>query len=93
MMMNTALRAARIAPRQLSRRPMGSLVDSFYKTALKSNISHVTFVVAGAIVFEVMYGYGTEALWDSCNKGKLVTHIDWSKWAESDDEEEDEEED
>lgn len=60
--------AARAVPRVPLRRPM-STMDKFYKTALKSNISHVTFVVAGAIVFEVIYGYGTEALWEKTNQG------------------------
>eukprot|EP00635_Sarcinochrysidales_sp_CCMP3193_P003976 CAMPEP_0118892566 /NCGR_PEP_ID=MMETSP1166-20130328/2117_1 /TAXON_ID=1104430 /ORGANISM="Chrysoreinhardia sp, Strain CCMP3193" /LENGTH=95 /DNA_ID=CAMNT_0006831305 /DNA_START=86 /DNA_END=373 /DNA_ORIENTATION=+ len=86
------LARARLPVMVARRRMATSYVDSFYKTALKSNLSHVTFVVAGAIVFEALYGYGTEALWDSMNKGKLVTHIDWAKFREDDDEEEEEEE-
>ena len=55
--------------RTLLRRPASSMIDRFYKTALKSNMSHVTFVVVGAIFFELIYGMGTEALWDNMNKG------------------------
>ena len=36
---------------------------------LKNNTSQVTFVVAGAIVFELIYGSATEALWSAANEG------------------------
>ena len=61
---------ARVATRPLAapaRRPMS--YDAFYKSALKSNMSQVTFVVAGAVIFEVVYGMGTEAMWSRANEG------------------------
>jgi len=61
---------ARVAARPLAapaRRPMS--YDAFYKSALKSNMSQVTFVVAGAVIFEVVYGMGTEAMWSRANEG------------------------
>mmetsp|Transcript_7821 Transcript_7821/g.20313 ORF Transcript_7821/g.20313 Transcript_7821/m.20313 type:complete len:98 (-) Transcript_7821:301-594(-) len=78
------------APRlAVARRQQSSAINTFYKTALKSNVSHVTFVVTGAIIFELIYGKATEALWESMNQGKLVHQVDWSVYRE-DDEEEDE---
>lgn len=73
-MFSHAARAAlRQAPRvartsQTQRRKMSSF-DNFYKTALKSNMSQITFVVVGAIIFEVIYGSATEALWNNANQG------------------------
>lgn len=67
-----------------------STLDSFYRVALKSNISHVTFVVTGAIVFELMYGKATEMIWDTVNQGKLVHQVDWSAFSDEDEDEEDE---
>ena len=32
-------------------------------------------------------------VWESVNKGKLVNHVDWTQFQESDDDEEDEDED
>ena len=32
-------------------------------------------------------------VWESVNKGKLVHHVDWTQFQESDDDEEDEDED
>ena len=51
------------------RRPMS--YASFYDTYLKSNASMVTFIVAGAIVTELMFSKGTDALWSAANGGKL----------------------
>ncbi|KAJ8613687.1 hypothetical protein CTAYLR_003157 [Chrysophaeum taylorii] len=87
----TRLAMMRAANRTLGgRRHASSLLDGFYRTALKSNISHVTFVVTGAIIFEVIYGKATDTIWNSVNDGKLPHQIDWSAFREDDDEEDDE---
>ena len=39
-----------------------------------------------------MYGKATNMVWESMNKGKLVDHVDWSKFKVEDDDEEEEEE-
>ena len=62
---------------------------SFYDTYLKSNASMVTFIVAGAIVTELMFSKGTDALWSAANGGKLVEHVDWAKWSADDDDDDD----
>lgn len=74
--MRSALRLVRFAARGVAhprfvgvRHKSSSVVDTFYRTALKSNVSHVSFVVTGAIIFELIYGKATEALWDYCNEG------------------------
>ena len=41
----------------------------------------VAFIVAGAIVTELLFSKGTDALWSAANGGKLVEHVDWSKWS------------
>ena len=60
---------SRIARPTAARRPMS--YASFYDTYLKSNASMVTFIVAGAIVTELMFSKGTDALWSAANGGKL----------------------
>ena len=70
-----------------ARRPMS--YASFYDTYLKSNASMVTFIVAGAIVTELMFSKGTDALWSAANGGKLVEHVDWAKWSADDDDDDD----
>ena len=62
---------------------------SFYDTYIKSNSSMVTFIVAGAIVTELLFSKGTDALWSAANGGKLVEHVDWTKWSADDDGEDD----
>ena len=84
----TAARAARPAA---ARRPMS--YASFYDTYLKSNSSMVTFIVAGAIVTELLFSKGTDALWSAANGGKLVKHVDWSKWSADDDDDDDDDDD
>ena len=66
---------------------------SFYDTYLKSNASMVTFIVAGAIVTELLFSKGTDALWSAANGGKLVEHVDWTKWSDDDDEDDDDDDD
>mmetsp|Transcript_7949 Transcript_7949/g.32837 ORF Transcript_7949/g.32837 Transcript_7949/m.32837 type:complete len:105 (-) Transcript_7949:313-627(-) len=82
----------RAAPRVFvaARRPMATY-DAFYQRFLKSNVSYVTFVVTGAIFFELIYGQATEKLWDVMNEGKLTHQVDWSKFRDEEDEEEEEE--
>ena len=50
-------------------------------------------VVAGAIVTELMFSKGTDALWSAANGGKLVEHVDWAKWSADDDEDDDDDDD
>ena len=89
----TAARApvAARAARPAGRRQMS--YASFYDTYLKSNASMVTFIVAGAIVTELMFSKGTDALWSAANGGKLVEHVDWAKWSADDDEDDDDDDD
>ena len=58
----------------------------------KSNILYVTYIVAGCVAIEILYGGLTNGIWDAANKGKLYKQIDWSKFKSEDDEEEEEEE-
>ena len=69
----------------------------YHKVWRKSNIIYVTYVIAGAMVFEVLFGSTVEGLWKMSNRGKLYDDIDWSKWTPSveddDDDDDDDEED
>ena len=90
----TAARATPVAARArpvAGRRQMS--YASFYDTYLKSNSSMVTFIVAGAIVTELLFSKGTDALWSAANGGKLVEHVDWSKWSADDDDDDDDDDD
>lgn len=64
---------------------------SFYDRFLKSNATMVTFIVAGAIVSELCFSKGTDALWSAANAGKLVEHVDWAAWNADDDDDDEEE--
>ena len=73
-----AMRHLRVAlPRVAPRRNSSSMIDGFYRNFLKSNVSHVTFVVTGAIIFELIYGKATEALWDYANAGVRLKSVDF----------------
>ena len=70
-----------------------SQLKQLYPSIMDSNMKYLTFVVAGAIAIEFVYGFTADAIWDSANAGKLPTHVDWSQWAEEDEEEDDDDED
>ena len=54
----------------------------------------MTWIVFGVLVTEGITGFGTDALWNSANKGRTYDSVDWSKFVvEDDDDEEEEEED
>ena len=37
--------------------------------------------------------HGTDALWSGANGGKLVEHVDWTKWSADDDDDDDDDAD
>ncbi|CAK4080900.1 unnamed protein product [Aphanomyces euteiches] len=66
-------------------------LEVIYQTFMRNNVVYVSTVVAGALVFEVVYGNVTNSIWESLNYGRLYHHIDWSQFKSEDDEEEEEE--
>eukprot|EP00936_MAST-01D_sp_MAST-1D-sp1_P000593 g593.t1 len=84
--------AARRAP-QVALVPSRGLNDTAYQTFFKSNVRYVTFIVAGAVALEVVYGSATDMLWESMNRGKLFHHVDWTKFKTDDDDDDDDDED
>mmetsp|Transcript_22895 Transcript_22895/g.38329 ORF Transcript_22895/g.38329 Transcript_22895/m.38329 type:complete len:96 (+) Transcript_22895:115-402(+) len=76
-----------------SRRGFASLPSALYNNVWrKSNVLYITYIVAGCVVLEGIYGSFTNMVWDSYNSGKLYKQIDWSKFkSEDDDEDEDDE--
>mmetsp|Transcript_9252 Transcript_9252/g.21856 ORF Transcript_9252/g.21856 Transcript_9252/m.21856 type:complete len:106 (+) Transcript_9252:38-355(+) len=87
-----AMASARPAIRPTVARPMSGL-KALYPMFMDSNMKYLTFVFAGAIAVEFVYGNVANMMWENANAGKLVKDVDWSKWAEDDEEEEEEEED
>ncbi|ETV95996.1 hypothetical protein H310_10651 [Aphanomyces invadans] len=89
--MNPAVRAAQrtMSTKASSINGKGPF-DALYNTLMVSNVTYVSAVVAGAVVFEVVYGKVTNSIWDSLNYGRLYHHIDWSQFKSDDDEEEEE---
>eukprot|EP00638_Chattonella_subsalsa_P006208 CAMPEP_0117755682 /NCGR_PEP_ID=MMETSP0947-20121206/13597_1 /TAXON_ID=44440 /ORGANISM="Chattonella subsalsa, Strain CCMP2191" /LENGTH=66 /DNA_ID=CAMNT_0005575063 /DNA_START=179 /DNA_END=382 /DNA_ORIENTATION=+ len=63
-----------------------------YNTVWKSNITYITYILAGCVALEVVYGKTTDFIWETANKGKLYEQVDWSKFAAEDDDDEDEDE-
>ena len=67
--------------------------QSLYNVFFRTNSAYVTYVVVGAIAFEVVYGKVTDFVWEQSNRGRLYHHVDWSRFKMEDEEEEEEEED
>mmetsp|Transcript_120612 Transcript_120612/g.341048 ORF Transcript_120612/g.341048 Transcript_120612/m.341048 type:complete len:99 (+) Transcript_120612:19-315(+) len=57
----------------------------------KSNIMYITYIVAGCVILEGVYGSVTNFVWDTYNSGKLYKQIDWSKFKSEDEDDEEEE--
>lgn len=70
-------------------------INCYYYRFGSSNIAYVGFIMVGLVTTEVLYGFTTDAIWDSVNNGKTFESVDWSKFVveDDDDEEEEEEED
>ena len=43
---------------------------------------------SGAVAVEFVYGNTVDMLWNAANAGKLAKDVDWSKWADDEEEEE-----
>ena len=74
-----AVSAASVAPapaRAYSRRPQ-NLAETTYHLLFKRNFTYYTFVVAGAIILESMYGWVGDSLWASLNEGVRVAPAHW----------------
>ncbi|KAJ1390083.1 hypothetical protein B484DRAFT_409113 [Ochromonadaceae sp. CCMP2298] len=81
----------RQAPAQASRRSNSSIPSTLYNNVWrKSNVLYITYIVAGCVVIEGIYGSFTSMIWDSYNSGKLYKQIDWTKFKSEDDDEEEE---
>ena len=49
---------------------LGGIPTALYKNVWrKSNIMYITYIVAGCVVIEVVYGSVTNGIWESRNKG------------------------
>uniref|UniRef100_A0A7S1YXE8 Uncharacterized protein n=1 Tax=Trieres chinensis TaxID=1514140 RepID=A0A7S1YXE8_TRICV len=70
-----------------------SLLSSWYNVFGKSNVMYITWIVFGVLAAETITGSGTDALWNSVNKGRTYDSVDWTKFKTDEDEDEDEEED
>lgn len=72
-----AVSAASAAPapaRAYSRRPQ-NLAETTYHLLFKRNFTYYTFVVAGAIILESVYGWVGDSLWASLNEGVREAHV------------------
>ena len=82
---------SRTSVRMASSAARGVPIQLYQNVWRKSNILYVTYIVAGCVALEILYGGITNGIWDAANKGKLYKQIDWSKFKSEDDEEEEEE--
>jgi len=67
--------------------PSGFLTG-FYNTIAKSNTTYITFIVVGLVTAEAVYGSVTDRVWAANNDGKTYDTVDWSTFAEDEEEEE-----
>jgi hypothetical protein len=56
--------------RMMSSSPIGAVPQALYKNVWrKSNIMYITYIVAGCVAIEAVYGGITNAVWDGYNRG------------------------
>jgi len=73
--------------------PSGVL-KKWYEIFAKSNAMYMTWIVAGVLATELIYGKATDFVWASVNRGRTFDTVDWTKFkTEEEEEEEVEEED
>jgi hypothetical protein len=57
-------------PVQMIGRRNSSIYTSLYENVWrKSNIAYITYIVVGCVALEGVYGFATNALWDTVNRG------------------------
>ena len=47
-----------------------STLKGLYKYVFRSNITYITFIVAGCVALDAVYGKTFDYVWDTYNKGK-----------------------
>ena len=52
-----------------TRTTLPSAFQPFYKTVFKNNFTYVTYIVVGAIAFEIVYGKFGDFVWETSNQG------------------------
>mmetsp|Transcript_30578 Transcript_30578/g.33400 ORF Transcript_30578/g.33400 Transcript_30578/m.33400 type:complete len:89 (-) Transcript_30578:84-350(-) len=70
-------------------RPLHGIAKTLQENVWKkSTVSYITYIVAGCVVLEVVYGKVTNYVWESYNYGKLYHQVDWSKFKNADEDDE-----
>lgn len=54
----------------------------------KSNAMYMTWIVAGVLATELIYGKATDFVWASVNRGRTFDTVDWTKFKTEEEEEE-----
>merc|ERR1719162_799074 len=59
----------------------------------KSSAGYLTWIVAGVLISEGIFGYGTDYTWNYINNGKTYASVDWTQFAEKEEEDDDDDDD
>lgn len=70
-----AFAAQKAVPVMAAPARQNSVLRSLYRTVFKRNITYVTYIFAGAVVLEAVYGTVFDGLWRSINKGVSFCRI------------------
>ena len=54
------------------------------KTLFRGNVTYVSYIVAGCVVAEAIYGTVLDGFWNARNHGRTFASTDWSKWKAAD---------
>ena len=54
------------------------------KTLFRSNVTYVSYIFAGCIVAEAIYGTVLDGVWNTMNRGRTYASTDWSKFKTDD---------
>ena len=54
------------------------------KTLFRGNVTYVSYIVAGCIVAEAIYGTVLDGFWNTINRGRTYASTDWSKFKTDD---------
>ena len=54
------------------------------KTLFRGNVTYVSYIVAGCVVAEAIYGTVLDGFWNTINRGRTYASTDWSKFKTDD---------
>ncbi len=67
--------ASSARPNSLVQAPLSGLLRGFYRSLFQKNTTFFTFILVGAIGFEMLTGSIVDNVWNDLNKGVRIAYI------------------